>query len=827
MKNELRRAICFAVGYVLCGGIAAAQLTATEQTTAWHDGEFQVDVAGVIGRSSIVLGRPNFESTQAMPLGNGRLGVAVWSENGLTAQLNRDDALPDRLSPGEVVIPGLSALTGAADYSGRLNLYDGQFEERGGGMTATAYVEPDTDTFVVDVTGVPTQQVQTVQLRLWPGRTPTSQASGQAGWLAQFWKDDKDPGASRRMFGTLAAITADARDVSVVVTDALTITVSFKPHEDGHFRVVVASPHYDGTVDAKIAARPALALGAADAHKSWWHAYWNRVATIRIGSKDGSGEYLENLRNIYLFAAAAEKGEEYPGSQAGVADMLSSGRDHHRWASSAYWHWNLRMQVAANIGAGVGDLNAPYFNLYRENLPAIESWTKTYMGGRPGGCIGETMRFNGQGIEYESSWPTTKIPGKIGRDCDLSFPPYYNSRTLTTGAEVSLWIWNQYLATNDRAFLAANYPVMAASARFLLSYQRIGPDGFLHTSPSNAHETQWDVTDPTTDIAAALASYPVTIQAAELLHRDTGLVQELRAALPKIPPLPRTPLTRPFTLLPPSADADGADMIGESYLPDAPNHNGENIGLEPVWPYDVIGDTSPLFELAKRTYEHRVANWAGAWSFDAIDAARLDMGNEVGAMLVKATENSARCVNGFTGCGQRNQGNAPADDPREMEFYIEQSGVATDALQEALVQDYDGLIRIAPAIPSGWDFDGSVFVRGRTKVDVQTRDGIPTTVVIESGIAQPLKIRNPWPNQAVDVVSGKTGTKIVTGAASNVIEFKAAAGASYLIERHGTPTSRQRFAVISGTPATSAKRLGRVQLGLFRSQEPDDRLVNH
>jgi alpha-L-fucosidase 2 len=32
--------------------------------------------------------------------------------------------------------------------------------------------------------------------------------------------------------------------------------------------------------------------------------------------------------------------------------MLSSARDAHRWAPSAYWHWNLRMMVAANLGAG-------------------------------------------------------------------------------------------------------------------------------------------------------------------------------------------------------------------------------------------------------------------------------------------------------------------------------------------------------------------------------------------------------------------------------------------------------------------------------------------
>ena len=83
------------------------------------------------------------------------------------AQLNRADTLPDRLSPGEVVIPSLSALTQAKDYSGRLNLYDGQYEERGGGMTATAYVQPDTDTLVVDVTGANPAEPQTALLRLW------------------------------------------------------------------------------------------------------------------------------------------------------------------------------------------------------------------------------------------------------------------------------------------------------------------------------------------------------------------------------------------------------------------------------------------------------------------------------------------------------------------------------------------------------------------------------------------------------------------------------------------------------------------------------------
>jgi hypothetical protein len=92
------------------------------------------------------------------------------------------------------------------------------------------------------------------------------------------------------------------------------------------------------------------------------------------------------------------------------------------------------------------------------------------------------------------------------------------------------------------------------------------------------------VTDPTTDIAAASALYPVTIQAARLLGKDGQLILELQKAIPKIPPLPRTQSVGAKTLLPPVDDSAGDDVIAESYLPGAENHNAENIGLEPVGP---------------------------------------------------------------------------------------------------------------------------------------------------------------------------------------------------------------------------------------------------
>jgi alpha-L-fucosidase 2 len=194
------------------------------------------------------------------------------------------------------------------------------------------------------------------------------------------------------------------------------------------------------------------------------------------------------------------------------------------------------------------------------------------------------------------------------------------------------------------------------------------------------------------------------------------------------------------------------------------------------------------------------------WSFDPVQAARLGLGNEVRTMLLKVTESSQHTINGFANW-----------DKQYGEFYVEQVGVVADALQESLVQDYDGLIRLAPATPPGWNFAGSVYVRGKTRVDVQVRDGHVTTAVIDAGTTQLLRVRNPWPGKAIDVVSGAAMTKVVNGMTGSVIAFRATAGKSYLLkpqEEHPDAS----FAPVTGASATTAKRLGNVQIGLFVSR---------
>jgi len=787
------------------GAAEAAQTQAAGVTTAWHNGAFHVDVPGVVSRSDVVLGQPNATPTQAMPLGNGGLGAGVWAANGLTAQLNRADTMPDRLCPGQITVPGLSAMTQAPDYRGRLDLYDGTFVQSGGGMTATTYVSTDQDELVIDVTGANPATAQTAQLHLWQPRTPAATASGGIATLAQAWQDSTQPGASGQTFGTLAAATADATDVTASVVDPLTVQVSFRPHRDGTFRVVVASPQWQGGTAQTFAARYLSGTRdqAARDTANWWHGYWGSVGLMRLASADGAAQYLENVRMISLFTMAAERGSVRPGSQAGVADLFDTAQDSHSWDPASYWGWNLRMLVTAALGAGAFEDNDGYFALYRNVLPTTENWTASQFTGSAGACVPETMRFNGVGIQVHQSdgvWGA-----KPYLDCSSQGPSNYNARTLTTGAEVSLFIWQTYTATDDLGFLRQNYPIMADWAKFMLAYAKPGGDGLIHTSPSNAHETQWDVSDPVTDITAMQTVLPLVKQAAGVLHRDPDLVTQIQTALPKIPPLPRTDAATHLQQLTPAADATGQDVVGYSYQQSAKLHNTENLDLEPVWPYGLIGDSGPLSGLAKRSFAARQFIGNNDWSFDAIDAARLGLAPDVQSALISQTEKFQTRPSGLASFG-----------PTYPEPYAEQAGVVATALQDALVQDYDGVLRIAPAWPAGWDAAGTVYVQHRTKVDVQISNGAPTTVAVEAGADEQLKVRNPWPGSQVEVVTADRGAGhvVVPATRAGTLTVPVRKGHDYLIEPVSAPTTAQTYAPVSGTPATAYKVLGPVSIGL-------------
>jgi Bacterial Ig-like domain len=819
-----------ASGLVLAGGgapagaaTAAAGTAAGTATTAWSNGSFGLNPGGVVSRSDIVLGQPNLNPAASIPLGNGALGAAAWAANGFTAQLNRSDTMPSRKSPGQVNIPGLSVISHAADFKGRLDLTDGVLEESGGGMSMKAWVSTSKDELVVDVKGANPDITQTASIYLWSGRNPTAAVSGNIGTLAETWVDDSGYGASGQTFGSLSAITAGGRDVSASVAGPEKVQVSFKPDADGGFRVVVGSPGWKGG-DAAPAASELLGNDAEVAEPAllnqqnrWWGNFWAHSGLVEMHSTDGSAAYIENLRTLYLYdAAASSKAGTYFGSQAGEADMFDWSGDKQTWAPNEYWIWNLRGEISANMSSGNYQLNTPVFDMYINDLPAIEAWTKAQMGGLPGACVPETMSFNGNGYYND---------GPVASDgsCALAASPQWNAEDITSGPEMSLYMWEQYLGTGDLAFLKRAFPFMEATAQFLLAYQHTGPDGLLH-AVANAHETQWAVQDPTTDIAADQTIFPIIARAAELVGdkaSNDSLLAQFAKALTEIPPYPRTDEATRTKLLNPgytqaetqAADAAGTDMTAISYQPAAQRYNGENIELEPLWPWNRVSDQDAgLFALEQRSYTNRPNAGGNDWSYDAVDAARLEQPAQVESDLVSLTESHQVYPNGLADIGST-VGYQP---------YQEQSANVAAAAGEALAQDYDGVIRFAPAWPAGWDGSGTVYIQHNDKVDVQVGNGQLTTAAIEAGSSGDLRVKNPWPGQQVQVVSG-TGSHqaVVPSTTGAIITVPVTAGGSYLVERVAAPTTALPYAPVTGTAATTDKHLGKVQIGLDPAGAPN------
>ena len=760
---------------------------------------FKVDAQGIVRRSDIILRRPNTMTQEAMPLGNGTLGAAVWAEDGFTAQFNRADTFPLRLSAGQLVVPGLSKLTSSSDFSAKLNMYDGEFQAQGGGLTATAFIQKSTDVFELDVSGADPAVLQTAILKLWEPRHPVLQAADDFAVISETWQDTLEAGASGQTFGSLAAIRADARDVRIEKTSPVSFTISFHPRADGSFRILVAAPTWRGG-DAEKTAAPLLNAASKltpDDHRKAWHAFWDHACLMKLSSPDGLAEYFENLRIIDLYTAAGESMDRFPGSQAGIGDLYSSIKDAHQWGPSAYWHFNLRMQVAANLGAGVPELNQSYFRLYRENLSAILKWTHDHMGGREGICIPETMRFNGQGYENE-----TWVEGPVPINCGEDYKPYYNARTLSTGAEVSLWIWEQYRFTNDVDFLRANYPVMRESARFLLAYATRGADGKLHTYPANVHENAWDVHDPVTNIAAMRALFPVVAEAATLLKVDSDLVSTLHTAATQLPDFPYIRASDRTTLVSSAAAFDDT-IIAESYDPAAPIHNIENPALEPVWPYALIGDDGPMHELAVRTFTAKRNQNEADWSFDPIQAARLGLAAQVKPSLRALTTRYQLYPSGLA----RFFGD---------EFYVEQIGVLTAALHEALVQDYDGLLRITPAWPDDWSADATVALHHGGKARVLITKGKLQAVAVQPGAVSTLRLRNPWPNQKVEIIDSAQPDKPSQTSSASILEIPVRPQQMFIVQRSAVQNADHSanqnvlalFESASGAPATNPKVLG-------------------
>jgi hypothetical protein len=187
--------------------------------------------------------------------------------------------------------------------------------------------------------------------------------------------------------------------------------------------------------------------------------------------------------------------------------------------------------------------------------------------------------------------------------------------------------------------------------------------------------------------------------------------------------------------------------------------------------------------------------------FVALQAARLGLGSEVSAGLLSAIGRYQVYPSGF----------AAWDTANVTEPYIEQIGVLAAAVGEALAQEYDGELRIAPAWPTAWNVTGTVFVQGQSKVQVSFQGGALGFVVLQAGATGSHTIRNPWPGQETTVVDD-AGDPVVAPTAAGTFVLPVEQGHSYLIKRACDPTPKPTR--IAGTSATTVRKLNSRTIGV-------------
>ncbi|GLX99172.1 hypothetical protein [Herbidospora sp. NBRC 101105] len=761
------------VGGLAAGGVVTAPALASTTDHAFDQsaGALNVNRAGYLSKHDIVYNRPNTNPNYGLTVGNGKTGAMVWSQNGMTMQVSGADlAQQSTYAAGTLTLntsPGLD--TGYTTYQQRLNLYDGTLTTKyDNNRTVTILGQPGSEVMGIRVEdGRGGLGTTTVDLGLWDPNTVQNIADTPDlnTWrTVQTFNDSSVAGFSRGQtdangFGYTFAATVEGANYSTSTVNGRTVRLSITADNDYTIWFTAASRKNAPSANSVQQARNQLTnvknagIGTTLTNfKNFWHDFWSKSFVQYGGSADN--DYLENFYYLSNYIVAAGGYGNYPFHF--INGVFRATGDQSKW-SNAYWYWNMRHVYYSFYASNHIDLMDVFNNLHSRNYNALKSYTQTRYG-IDGIWLPETYGWDGN------------ARGTINSD--------YTKNTMSTAAEAAYNMYLRYRYTNDANYLANTaYPFMREAAKFYRSFvSRDASTGQYYIANSNAHETYWNVRNALTDLTAIRSLFPVTIQTAQQLGVDATLRTELQNILNNLVPY---------------------SVVNNAYQPHQPpisqTRNNENVAAEMIWPYNLTGIGFPDYQTALNTWNVRPHPYGNVWANDAVQAARLGLGDQT--------------FQGMKTMAQRYQ-NYPNSFTSNTNGVFEYHGVHMAAMNESLMQSYNDKIRVFPAAPSSSSFIGKFSLLAKDGFIVSSeREGNETKYVgIKSLYGKQATVVNPWGTQQVRVRRTSDNAIITTSSAAE-ISFATAANTTYVVERTAKLLSAYSYTQLTGTANQAAKSL--------------------
>ncbi len=742
----------------------------------------------VLDASNVVWTSPSTNSQGSMPLGNGDIGVNVWTENGrdLVFYLSKTDAWDEngsllKLGKVRVCLPE-DTFAASGPFKQELRLQDGTIRiDAGTGSNATTvklWIDTSNPTVQIDIQRA---AAFNANVTFEPWRTERRQLTGQelnvaygeigsptpvyvepdtvvsglddrilwyhrngrSVWARNLSVQGLDPdntvGKDPLLHNTFGAEITGANLQSV---DSKTLrTVEATTRQIISVSALTAQTDTAGQwidkLDEQIARTGSTSYDQRKAASDqWWGNFANRIY-IRVTAGPNAAVVSRGYalqRAISAFAGGGAAPIKFNGSiftvdtyrRTDLGAENNMGPDYRRWGGP-YWLQNTRLIYWSMLASGDFQQMQPFFDLYLNNLELAKERVKTYYGpAARGAYFPETMTPWGTWTGNNYGWTNPDPKSGVSENRYIRYE-------WQGGIEVTAMMLQYYDFTGDRQFVRDKLlPLAAEIVTFYDTHFGRDAAGKLLLTPAQSLETWRTVVNPLPEVAGLhyvldkLLALPETETTAEQRAQWTRLKGELPAI--------------------PTREVQGKTVFapGQSF---ADKQNIENPELYGVFPYLISGVGKHNLQLGTDTFNHRTHKLgAKGWSQDPIDAAMLGMAGAAQALVVQ----------GFTNkdAGSRFPG-----------FYgpnfdwisdNDQPSVASTALQRMLVQVDGQHIELFPAWPTNWDVEfklfgpsGSIIMGEYEKGAVKWLDPVP------DGQLSPADYRLIIGNLGYDNQSGK------------------------------------------------------------------------